>query len=116
VYGTKANIAFDQENPNELLFTPLGGTTQRLTRGRVASAIARHATRVPPGHPEGYLEAFAQLYKDAALQIAAIDAGVPPPEESRMLTTVDDGVAGLRFIDAVFESSARLQGTEVGNG
>jgi predicted dehydrogenase len=116
VYGTKANIAFDQENPNELLFTPLGGATQRLTRGRVDSAIARHATRVPPGHPEGYLEAFAQLYKDAALQIEAIDAGLPPPEESRVLTTVDDGVAGLRFIDAVFESSARFQGTEVGNG
>jgi predicted dehydrogenase len=116
VYGTKANIAFDQENPNELLFTPLGGATQRLTRGRVDSAIARHATRVPPGHPEGFLEAFAQLYKDAALQIEAIDAGLPPPEESRLLTTVDDGVAGLRFIDAVFESSARLQGTEVRNG
>jgi predicted dehydrogenase len=112
VYGTKANIAFDQENPNELLLTPLGGATQRLTRGRVDSAIARHATRVPPGHPEGYLEAFAQLYKDAALQIEAIDADLPPPEESRMLTTVDDGVAGLRFIDAVFESSARLQGTD----
>jgi hypothetical protein len=41
---------------------------------------------------------------------------LPPPEESRLLTTVDDGVAGLRFIDAVFESSARLQGTEVRNG
>jgi predicted dehydrogenase len=116
VYGTKANLAFDQENPNELLFTPLGGATQRLTRGRVDSAIARHATRLPPGHPEGYLEAFAQLYKDAALQIEAIDAGLPPPEESRALTTVDDGVAGLRFIDAVFQSSARLQVTEVGNG
>ena len=116
VYGTKANIAFDQENPNELLFTPLGGATQRLTRARVDSAIARHATRLPPGHPEGYLEAFAQLYKDAALQIEAIDAGLPPPEESRALTTVDDGVAGLRFIDAVFQSSARLQVTEVGNG
>jgi predicted dehydrogenase len=115
VYGTKAGLAFDQENPNELLFTPLGGATQRLTRGRVDSAIARHATRVPPGHPEGYLEAFAQLYKDAALQIEAIDAGQPPPHESRMLTTVDDGVAGLRFIDAVFDSSARIQVREVLN-
>ena len=116
VYGTKAGIAFDQQNPNELLFTPLGGTTQRLTRGRVDSAIAQHATRVPPGHPEGYLEAFAQLYKDAALQIEAIDAGLPVPEASRLLTTVDDGVAGLRFINAVFESHAKLQWQEGQNG
>jgi predicted dehydrogenase len=113
VYGTKANIAFDQENPNELLFTPLSGAMQKLTRGRVDSAIARHATRVPAGHPEGYLEAFAQLYKDAALQIDAIDAGQPLPEASRLLTTVDDGVAGLRFIDAVFDSNAKLSWTQV---
>jgi predicted dehydrogenase len=106
VYGTKAGIAFDQESPNELWFTPLGGSAQRLTRGRVKSAIAAHATRVPPGHPEGYLEAFAQLYKDAALQIEALDEGRALPPESRLLTTVDDGVDGLRFIDAVLASSA----------
>ncbi|HZZ14040.1 MAG TPA: Gfo/Idh/MocA family oxidoreductase [Paraburkholderia sp.] len=106
VYGTKANLAFDQENPNELWLTPLGGSAQRLTRGRVKSTIAAHATRVPPGHPEGYLEAFAQLYKDAALQIEALNAGSALPDESRLLTTVEDGVAGLRFIDAVLASSA----------
>ncbi|MGP8439633.1 Gfo/Idh/MocA family protein [Paraburkholderia fungorum] len=106
VYGTKASLAFDQENPNELWFTPLGGTAGRLTRGRVKSAVAAHATRVPQGHPEGYLEAFAQLYKDAALQIEALNAGQPLPAESLLLTTVDDGVAGLRFIDAVLASSA----------
>jgi hypothetical protein len=61
---------------------------------------------VPPGHPEGYLEAFAQLYRDAAAQIAAREAGVPAPPESGMLTTVDDGVEGLRFIAAVLASSA----------
>ncbi|AUT60190.1 Gfo/Idh/MocA family protein [Paraburkholderia terrae] len=116
VYGTKAGIAFDQESPNELLFTPLGGAAQRLTRGRVDSDVARHATRVPAGHPEGYLEAFAQLYKDAALQIEAIDAGLPAPSESRLLTTVEDGVAGLRFIDAVFTSNEQLAYTRVGNG
>ncbi|MBN3806006.1 Gfo/Idh/MocA family oxidoreductase [Paraburkholderia sp. Ac-20336] len=106
VYGTKAGLAFDQEQPNELWFTPLGGTAERLTRGRVNSAVAAHATRVPQGHPEGYLEAFAQLYKDAALQIDALNEGREPPPESRLLTTVDDGVAGLRFIEAVLASSA----------
>ena len=104
VYGTKANLAFDQEQPNDLWFTPLGGAAQRLTRARVKSAVAAHATRVPAGHPEGYLEAFAQLYKDAALQIEAIDSGLPVPVESHWLTTVDDGVAGLKFIDAVIAS------------
>jgi hypothetical protein len=72
----------------------------------VKSAVAAHATRVPQGHPEGYLEAFAQLYKDAALQIEALNAGQPLPAESLLLTTVDDGVAGLRFINAVLASSA----------
>ncbi|WP_240766852.1 Gfo/Idh/MocA family protein [Paraburkholderia flava] len=106
VYGTKANLAFDQEAPNELWLTPLGGAAQRLTRARVQGAAAVHATRVPAGHPEGYLEAFAQLYKDAALQIEAIDAGLPVPDESRLLPTVDDGVAGLRFVEAVIASDA----------
>lgn len=106
VYGTKAGLAFDQEEPNLLWFTPQGGEAQRLTRGRVTGTAARHATRVPPGHPEGYLEAFAQLYRDAAAQIHAREAGVAAPPESRLLTTVDDGVEGLRFIEAVLASSA----------
>jgi hypothetical protein len=89
-----------------LWFTPLGAAAQRLTRARVSGASAAHATRVPAGHPEGYLEAFAQLYKDAALQIEALNEGRALPPESLFLTTVDDGVAGLRFIDAVLASSA----------
>ncbi|TCK38381.1 putative dehydrogenase [Paraburkholderia sp. BL8N3] len=105
VYGTKAGLAFDQQNPNELWFTPLGGAAERITRGRVQGAEALHATRVPAGHPEGYLEAFAQLYADAASQIEAAMGGDAPPPESALLTNVDDGVAGLRFIDAVLRSS-----------
>jgi len=104
VFGTKASLAFDQENPNELWFTPLGGTAQRLTRGRVDSAAAAHATRIPPGHPEGYLEAFAQLYTDAADHILARAEGSEPSVEARDLTTVDDGVAGLEFVDAAIAS------------
>ena len=59
---------------------------------------------MPAGHPEGYIEAFAQLYVDAALQIAAVNAGQPIPESARWLTNVDDGVAGMAFIDAVLRS------------
>lgn len=104
VFGTKASLAFDQEHPNELWFTPLGGSAQRLTRGRVDSAAAAHATRIPPGHPEGYLEAFAQLYTDAAEHILAHAEGRAPSPEARDLTTVDDGVAGLEFVDAAIAS------------
>ncbi|KAF3996748.1 Gfo/Idh/MocA family protein [Glaciimonas immobilis] len=104
LYGSKAQLAFNQENPNELWFTPQGGNAQRLTPGRVGSAAAAHATRLPAGHPEGYIEAFAQLYVDAALQIMAVNAGQSIPEAARWLTNVHDGVAGMAFIEAVIRS------------
>ncbi|GAB3258492.1 Gfo/Idh/MocA family protein [Chitinimonas naiadis] len=104
VYGSRGKLEFRQEYPNELWFTSLAGAAQRLTRGRVGSAEAQHATRVPAGHPEGYLEAFAQLYTDAALQIQAMQAGSALPPASLSLTTVEDGLAGHRFIDAVLAS------------
>ncbi len=104
VFGSKASLAFDQEQPNELWHTPQGGCAQRITRGRAPGAAAAHATRVPCGHPEGYLEAFAQLYRDAAAQIRALQAGAPLPEATLAMPTVRDGVDGLRFIDAVLAS------------
>lgn len=113
VFGTKAGLAFSQEEPNELWLTPLGGAAQRLTRGRVSSPAALHATRVPNGHPEGYLEAFGQLYSDAAERIRALEEGRDPAPASLDLTTIEDGLAGHRFIDAVLESS-RLDGRWVG--
>ncbi len=106
VFGSKASLAFDQENPNTLWITPQGGCAQRLTRGRVAGAAAQAATRVPCGHPEGYLEAFAQLYRDAAAQIHAVDAGLAIPAAAGLLPTVADGLAGMKFIDAVLASDA----------
>jgi predicted dehydrogenase len=104
VFGTKAALAFDQEHPNDLWLTPQGGSPQRLTRGRVQGPAAQHATRIPSGHPEGYLEAFAQLYRDAAAQIHAAKTHAPVPDAAAWLPTVADGVAGLRFIDAVLAS------------
>ena len=104
VFGTKASLAFDQEHPNDLWLTPLGGTAQRLTRGRVSSAAAVHATRLPPGHPEGFLEAFAQIYADAAEHILAQTDGREPSPQARDLTIADDGVDGLEFIEAALAS------------
>lgn len=107
VYGSKASLAFDQENPNELWLTPQGGCAQKITRGRAQSAAAAEATRVPSGHPEGFLEAFAQLYRDAAAQIHAIETGQDAAGVASTMPTVDDGVAGLTFIDAVLDSHRR---------
>ena len=104
LFGSKAQLDFNQETPAELWFTPQGGNPQRLTPGRVGSAAAAHATRVPAGHPEGYLEAFAQLYSDAARHIIALDAGLAVPLAALWLPTVNDGVDGMAFIEAVLAS------------
>lgn len=106
LFGSKAQLDFDQEQPNELWFTPQGGNRQRLRPGRVDSRAAAHATRVPAGHPEGYLEAFAQLYLDAAIAIRALQAGQPVPPEASWLPTVEAGVDGLAFAEAVLRSHA----------
>lgn len=106
LFGSKAQLDFDQEQPNELWFTPQGGNRQRLRPGRVDSRAAAHATRVPAGHPEGYLEAFAQLYLDAAIAIRALQTGQPVPPEASWLPTVEAGVDGLAFAEAVLRSHA----------
>jgi predicted dehydrogenase len=106
IYGTKAALSFDQEQPDFLWYTPLNGNTVRLTKGRVHSPAAEHATRLAAGHPQGFMEAFAQLYRDAALRIGALIDGEEIPERSKLLTTVDDGVEGMRFVEAVLRSSA----------
>lgn len=108
VYGEKAGISWRQEDPNSLCFTPFGKPPIQIDRaGPAAMPVAAHASRVPSGHPEGYLEAFAQLYTDLADQITARNAGRPAPPASLLVPTVEDGVAGIRFISAVLESSRR---------
>jgi len=70
-------------------------------------APAKHASRIPAGHPEGYLEAFAQLYTDLAEQISARNAGRTPAEASLLVPGIQDGVDGVRFIEGVLESGKR---------
>ena len=106
VYGSKAGLAFSQEHPNELWFTPLGGRPQLITRGGAgAGAAAARATRIPAGHPEGYLEGFAQLYRDVAEQIQARWEQRPPDPLACWVPTAEDGARGMKFIEAVVESS-----------
>ena len=107
VYGEKAGLEWRQEDPNALIFAPLGGTRRTITRGSAgAGRAAAHATRIPSGHPEGYLEAFAQLYTDLAEQITSkIEKRAPDPD-SLLVPGVREGVEGVRFINAALESSS----------
>ncbi|HSC68849.1 MAG TPA: Gfo/Idh/MocA family oxidoreductase [Cellvibrio sp.] len=107
VYGEKAGIEWAQENPNELWFGELNKPRQRITRrGDIGSDIAARGMRTPGGHPEGYLEGFANLYKDIADILVARQQG-----ESHFLQhwvpDIATGVEGMRFINAVLTSSQR---------
>jgi predicted dehydrogenase len=107
VYGEKAGLDWSQEQPNALLFTPFGEPPQLIRRaGAGASAVAAHASRIPGGHPEGYLEAFAQLYRDVAEQILARREGREPAAASLLVPGIAEGVRGMRFIAAAVKSSA----------
>ena len=106
IYGEKAGLSWEQENPNYLTFTPLGQQPRLIARGGPGvGAAAAGATRIPPGHPEGYFEAFAQLYTDIAEQIAARLEDRQPDPLALLVPGVNDGVYGVRFIDAVLESA-----------
>jgi len=110
IYGERAGLAWSQEHPNQLLHTPLGEAPRLLARGVGAlHPAATHATRIPAGHPEGYLEGFAQLYRDAAEQIAAMQEGRAPDPLSTTTPTAEDGLRGMRFIAAAI-ASARAGG------
>ena len=105
IYGTAGGLDWCQRDANRLAYTPIGGVRQILTRnGAGTGDVSRRASRVPAGHPEGYLEGFATIYSDAADAImAARDGSVPQDPD---FPSVEDGVAGLAFIDAAVRSSA----------
>ena len=106
VYGTKGGLEWAQENPNHLWFTPYGKPRQLLTRGGAgALGDAARVTRVPSGHPEGYLEGFATIYAEAARAIRARQAG-RTPDPAVIFPTIEDGLAGVKFIEAAVSSSA----------
>ncbi|MFN4158740.1 MAG: Gfo/Idh/MocA family protein [Gemmobacter sp.] len=107
VYGTKAGLDWAQEDPNYLWVTPLGAPRQRITRGGAgAGPEAARLTRVPPGHPEGYLEGFANIYAEAARAILARRSGAPVDPEVTF-PGIAEGLAGVAFVDACVRSSAK---------
>ena len=110
VYGTKGGLEWVQADPNYLWFTPFGGEKRLITRGGVgAGAAAARVTRVPSGHPEGYLEAFATIYSEAARAINARKAG-EAVDPAVIYPTVDDGVKGVAFVEACVASSRKNGG------
>ena len=106
VYGEKAGIEWAQENPNQLWYTPFGAPKQLLTRGGAhANEASQRVTRIPAGHPEGYLEAFATIYSEVAKAIRAAKAGEAAPG-GVLFPGIEDGIEGVAFVDACVRSSA----------
>ncbi|MFK7835502.1 MAG: Gfo/Idh/MocA family protein [Sulfitobacter sp.] len=107
VYGEKGGLEWAQEDPNYLWHTPFGEPKRLITRnGAGAGDAAARMSRVPPGHPEGYLEGFANIYGEAAAAITARRDGTPL-DPAVIYPTVQDGLKGVEFIDACVRSSQR---------
>ncbi len=107
VYGEKGGLEWSQEDPNYLWFTPYGDSKRLITRnGAGAGDGANRLSRIPPGHPEGYLEGFANIYSEAAEAILAFRSG-QRPDASVTYPTVQDGLKGVKFVAACVNSSAR---------
>lgn len=97
-----------QADPNYLWYTPFGQPKQLITRaGAGAGAAAARVSRVPPGHPEGYLEGFANIYAEAARAIRAARRKSAKPPRDVLFPTVADGVEGVAFVDACVRSSRK---------
>jgi predicted dehydrogenase len=106
VYGERGALEWAQEEPDRLWFTPADQPKRLLMRG--GSGVdpeAARVTRVPAGHPEGFLEGFGTLYVEIARSIVAARTGAPVPADATF-PTVTDGALGIRFISACVRSSA----------
>jgi predicted dehydrogenase len=108
VYGSEGAILWAQENPNYLSVYRYGEPRQVLTRGQgYLSEPAKACTRIPTGHPEGYLEAFATVYCGVVRAIRKHIDGEPLKAEQYDFPTVYDGLRGMQFIQKAVESSKR---------
>ena len=109
LYGEKGGLEWNQQEPNTLLLKWLDQPAQILRAGSnytgILSSFATHNCRTPGGHPEGFLEAFGNLYRNFALTLSAKIDGTEPSAEALDFPSVDDGVRGMAFIDSVVKSS-----------
>ena len=105
IYGEKGGLTWRQEEPNTLVAAWLDKPKEVLRTGTTDSQISLDCTRVPPGHPEGYLEAFGNLYNNFATAIADVLAGKSASPETHDFPSVKEGVRGMAFIQGAVESS-----------
>jgi predicted dehydrogenase len=104
IFGETGSLTWSQEEPNVLLHAPLNGPPGTAKRGREdLDPAACVRTRTPPGHPEGYIEAFANLYRGFAEAIRARRDGREPGGIGRNVPTGPDGLKGVAFVDAVVD-------------
>ncbi len=112
LYGEKGGLEWAQQEPNTLLVKWLDAPTQILRAGSNygdrLSSYAVHNCRTPGGHPEGYLEAFGNLYRNFALTLIALHDGKTPSKEASDFPGVDEGVRGMAFIENVIKSNESL--------
>ncbi|MCP4311130.1 MAG: Gfo/Idh/MocA family oxidoreductase [Bacteroidetes bacterium] len=114
VYGEKGGIEFNQLEPNTLVVKWLDKAMEVRQKGTgFVSDIAAYNTRVPAGHPEGYIEAFANIYRNVATCIQHILEGSEPPEEAKDFPTVYEGLRGMKFVDKAVESSENEAWVEI---
>lgn len=105
VYGEKGGLEWKHGDPNTLLVKWLDAPAQILRAGTgYLSDVTKHNTRTPAGHPEGYIEAFANHYRNFALCVKASIDGEKPKQEWLDFPGAEDGVRGMAFIDNVIES------------
>jgi predicted dehydrogenase len=110
VYGENGGLEWAQQEPNTLLVKWLDQPTQVYRAGTPwLSQIAKHNTRTPAGHPEGYLEAFANLYRNFALTLIARHDRTTPSKEVLDFPGVEEGVRGMAFIDNLIRSNGSLE-------
>ena len=106
VYGDKGGLSWYQEEPNFLTFKPLEGPVQVMKPNNpYLCEAAQKASRIPPGHPEAFLEAFANVYRNAAATMRARKEGREPDEFERDFPTVYEGARGVHFIEKTVESA-----------
>jgi predicted dehydrogenase len=107
VHGEKGGLAWRQEQPNELWHMPLGEPMRRLSSGQPGlSPAAARASRAVVGHPGGFIDAFANLYRDFADVVMATRLGVAPDPQALSFPRVEDGARGLKMIEAAAASQA----------
>ena len=111
IHGDLGGLEWQQETPNRLVHRQQGGLEQIITRRKddVVSKAAQQSTRIGIGHPEGYLEAFANLYRELALTLHARMNQEPPPPVQKLFPKISEGLDGIAFVEAAVLSAQQRQ-------